>query len=174
VDIAEGLAYLDPPKGDEVAIVTNSGGPSVVLTDKLWEHGIKLNRTPKSILNQLSFLPKYMNPNNPIDLTIDGDEELYYNIIRLLMESKWPDIIIALHVPPSHINPIDIAKSIRDAVNDSKKYKPLIPLFLGVGRWEAYRVLWEAPRMPSPYSHSSAAKLVDALLFWRKRLSRLS
>ena len=173
VDVAEVLAYLNIPDGDHIGVVTNSGGPGVLLTDKLEEIGISLEVTPKSVLDKLAFLPKYMVRENPIDLTAIGDEDLYYQVLTTLLKGEWPDIIIALLVPPSFVNPIAIAKAIRDAYIDSKTVKPLIPLILGDGRWDAYKIFWQEPRLPTPFSHTSTAKAVDALLLrmrhYRKR-----
>ncbi len=167
VDVAEGLAYLPIPNGDKVAVVTNSGGPGVVLTDKLEDRGIPLEVTPKNIKGKLSFLPDFMGRENPIDLTANGNEDLYYHVLKILLKEDWPDIVIALHVPPSFVDPIAISKAIRDAYIDSKSDKPLIPLVFGDKRWDAYKIFWGEPRLPTPYSHTSTSKVVDALLLRR-------
>ena len=171
VDVAEALAYLNISKGDRIGLVTNSGGPGVILTDKLEKLNMPLPETPRQIMKKLSFMPNFMNRGNPIDLTANGTEELYYHVLSILLRSNWPDIIVALHVPPSFVDPIAIAKAIKDAYIDSKSEKPLIPLIFGDKRWEAYKIFWKEPRLPTPYSHTSAAKAVDALIQYgiRKR-----
>ncbi len=170
VDVAEALAYLKPPRGENIGLVTNSGGPGVVLTDKLENLNMPLPETPRHIFEKLSFMPSFMNRGNPIDLTANGTEELYYHVLSVLLKDDWPDIIIALHVPPSFVDPIAIAKAIKDAYVDSKSDKPLIPLIFGDKRWEAYKIFWENPRLPTPFSHTSAAKIVDALIQRRLRI----
>lgn len=167
VDVAEALSILEPPSGNNVAIVTNSGGPAVVATDKLEERGIKLPNTPKHIIDKLNFLQPYMNRGNPIDLTADGDEEYYAKVLETLLSSDWPDIIYVIHVPPSFIDPLKIAEAVKDVYIDSGGGKPLVPLFLGRGRWEAYKILRTAG-LPTPFNHISAAKVIDSLIRFSK------
>jgi len=163
VDVTEALSLLNPPKGDNIAIVTNSGGPAVVATDNLELIGRKLMKTPKDIIDKLNFLQPYMNKGNPIDLTADGNEEYYKKVIDVLMDSRWPDLIYVIHVPPSFVDPLNIAEAVKEAYLENNKKKPLVPLFFGRNRWKAYSILREAD-LPSPLTHISAAKVIDALI----------
>ena len=173
VDVAEGLAYSKIPRGDSIAIVTNSGGPNVILTDMLESKGYKLTDTPATVREELSFLPEFMVKINPIDMTANANPELYYQVLRILMDSDWPDLIIVIHVPPSFVNPVEISKAIKDAYLDSKMKKPIIPLILGFRRYEAYKIMWEEPRLPTPFDHRSTAEIVDALYLYRSKILRL-
>ena len=163
VDVAEALSIVTPPRGKEVAIVTNSGGPAVTATDKLEELGISLHTTPPDIVDKLDFLQPYMNKGNPIDLTADGNEDYYRKVLETLLESKWPDIIYVIHVPPTFINPHKIAEAVRNVYLEHNRKKTLIPLFLGRDRWKAYKIIREAG-LPTPLTHISAAKTIHALI----------
>lgn len=165
VDVAEALAYLPKPSNNNVLIITNSGGPGAILVDQLFMEGINIRKTPSSLKNKLSFLPSYMSKENPIDITASGLSDIYYNVLHTALKDPWSGIIISIYVPPSFANPIDLAKAIRDSYLDSRIKKPLIPLFLGPKRKEAYRIFWRMDdRLPTPHDHRSTAKIVSSIL----------
>jgi len=163
VDVAEALAYLKASRGNRVAIVTNSGGPSVILTGMLGDLGMRIDETPSRILDRMGFLPGYCPRLNPIDLTADCDGDRLYNTLRILIRGEWPDIVITIIVPPVNAKPDELASAIRDAYIDSGMAKPLIPLILGYGREEAIRILGGEPRLPLPSTHRSTALAAHAL-----------
>jgi len=163
VDVTEALSLLTPPRGDKIAIVTNSGGPAVAATDNLENIGIELGETPNHIKEKLDFLQPYMNKGNPIDLTADGMEEYYKKVLDVLMNTDWPDLIYVIHVPPSFVDPLKIANAVREAYLENDKRKPIVPLFLGRNRWKAHKILKKAG-LPTPLTHISGAKVIDALI----------
>lgn len=169
VDITEALSLLKPPRGRDIAIVTNSGGPAVAATDNLENMGIELKETPEDVKEKLDFLQPYMNRGNPIDLTADGMEEYYKKVLDVLMDTEWPDLLYVIHVPPSFVDPLKIAEAVKEAYLENSRKKPIVPLFLGRNRWKAYNILRSAG-LPTPLTHISAAKVVDALLKRGERL----
>jgi len=168
-DVAEATAYLNPPIGGRVGIVTNGGGPGVIAVDHLHKLGIKLDKTPRQVIEKLDHLKPYMVRINPIDLTADGNEDYYYHTIRALLEADWPDIIYTLHVPPSFIDPYKVAKAVGDAYIESNMTKPIVPLFMGVEIKKIADILHKYG-LPSPTTHRSASMAVDYLI----RLGRLT
>ncbi len=162
-DVAEATAYLNPPKGDRVGIVTNGGGPGVIAVDHLHKLGVKIVRTPDKVIEMLDHLKPYMVRTNPIDLTADGDEDYYYHTVYTLMRSEWPDLIYVLHVPPSFIDPYKVAEAVGQAYVDSGRMKPLIPLFMGVDIKKVGDIL-HSYGLPSPTTHRSASMAIDYLI----------
>jgi len=174
VDVTEGLSYLPSTKGNNIVLITNSGGPGAILVDHLFMYGINLPKIPNRLRDKLSFLPEYVGRENPIDLTASGLEDEYYNVVREVIRDDWTDIIISLHVPPSFVNPVKIAKAVYDAYIDSKIEKPLIPLFLGPRRWEAYRIFNRDIRLPCPFNHRSTALIIKWLIIYSEVRGRLN
>ncbi|HIE36996.1 TPA: hypothetical protein EYP83_02410 [Candidatus Geothermarchaeota archaeon] len=162
-DVSEATSYLDPPNGGKIAIVTNGGGPGVIAVDYIHKLGHKLSRTPSDILKKLDHLKPYMARANPIDLTADGDEDMYYHTLKSLMDRNWPDIIYVIHVPPSFIDPYKVAKAVGDAYIDGGSSKPLIPLFMGVDISRISKTLHEYS-LPAPTTHRSASMVIDYLI----------
>jgi len=163
VDVAEAVYRLAPPGSRDIAVVTNGGGPAAVLMDHLGRLGHLAGPTPREVVDRLSFLKPHMQRGNPIDLTADGGPDHYYHTVRTLMEAGWPGVVAVLHVPPSFVDPVEVARAVGEAYRDSGEAKPLVPLFLGPRFDEAWRVLgsYGLPRM---LSHSTAAQAIDYLV----------
>lgn len=162
-DVSEATAYLSPPNGYGIAIVTNGGGPGVIAVDYIHKLGHKLSKTPPDVLKRLDHLKPYMVRSNPIDLSADGDEDIYYHTLKNLMDSGWPDIIYVIHVPPSFIDPYKVAKAVGDAYMDGGRSKPLVPLFMGVDISRISKTLHEYS-LPAPTTHRSASMVIDYLI----------
>ncbi len=163
VDVAEAVYRLKPPRGGGIGIVTNGGGPAAVLMDHLGRLGHSPGPTPREVVDKLGFLRPHMQRGNPIDLTADGGSDYYYHTVKTLMESSWPGVLAVLHVPPSFVDPVEVARAVGEAYRDGGESKPLIPLFLGPRYVEAWRVL-DRYGLPRMLTYSSAAEAIDYLL----------
>ena len=163
VDIAEATSILPKPKGEDIAMVTNGGGPGVVALDHLNSLGISIPPTPKKIYEKLGFLKSYMNRFNPIDLTADGNEGYYYHVLETLLRSDWPDIIYTIHVPPSFIDPYRVVEAIGEAYLNNDKAKPVIPLIMGVDIGKASKILRRYD-LPLLTTHRSGAQAIDYMI----------
>lgn len=163
VDVAEAVYRLETPSNHGIGIVTNGGGPAAILMDHLGRLGHDPGPTPRDVAEKLDFLRPHMQRMNPIDLTADGGPDYYYHTVKTLLESRWPGIIAVLHVPPSFVDPVEVAKAVGDAYRDGGESKPVIPLFLGPRYMEAWRVL-DRYGLPRMLTHASAAEAIDYLL----------
>ena len=57
------------PKGNRVAVITNSGGPGIMATDAICEYGMQMAQiTDETRAALKSFLPAAASVNNPIDM----------------------------------------------------------------------------------------------------------
>lgn len=74
-----------PSFSEGFAIVTNSGGMGVILSDALEERGQRIARLSEELLARIKpILPPYMAINNPIDLSGGATSELYQKVIDAL------------------------------------------------------------------------------------------
>ena len=55
-DCAELLARQQPPKGDRLAIITNAGGPGVMMSDEVFRLGLSMANFKESTLKRLAEL----------------------------------------------------------------------------------------------------------------------
>ncbi|USH00275.1 acetate--CoA ligase family protein [Thermococcus argininiproducens] len=113
--------------GKKVAIITNSGGPGVLATDKVERLGLKIAKLTDNTINELrEFLPPQCSLKNPIDLIADADYERYKRTIEVVCKDENVDALLVICVPPIFISSEEIAKAIIDA----KCNKPIIVNFM--------------------------------------------
>ncbi|ASJ05493.1 acetate--CoA ligase family protein [Thermococcus barossii] len=113
--------------GKRVAVITNSGGPGVLATDKLERLGLQIAELSDETVEELrSFLPPQCSVRNPIDLIADADYERYKRTIEIACKDKNVDSILVICVPPIFIPSEEIAK----AVIDAECNKPVVVNFM--------------------------------------------
>jgi acetyltransferase len=75
---AEVLGMQPLPRGPNLAIITNAGGPGVMATDALIGMGGKLAKLSPQTMDYLnSILPPYWSHGNPIDILGDAKADRY-------------------------------------------------------------------------------------------------
>lgn len=108
LDTAAALDKQPVPRGKRVAIITNSGGTGVELTDLLTDHGLEVPALSERLQEQIrALLPDQGSPANPVDVTTQWHRftDMYGSTIRLLMESDEVDIILPVLLQRSALMP---------------------------------------------------------------------
>jgi acetyltransferase len=102
-DFAKALAYVPPPAGKRVLILTSSGGSAILATDVFEEEGFRLAPLPGVVAEKLrEFLPPHCIVGNPLDLTGDGNAAWYrkaleaadghYDVVMTIFGDPIPDV----------------------------------------------------------------------------------
>jgi acetyl coenzyme A synthetase (ADP forming)-like protein len=113
--------------GERVAVITNSGGPGVLTTDKLERLGLEIAQLDNKTVKILkSFLPPQCSVRNPVDLIADADYERYKRTIETVCRDGNVDSILVICVPPIFIPSEEIARAVIDVDCD----KPVIVNFM--------------------------------------------
>jgi acetyltransferase len=108
LDTAAALDKQPVRRGKRVAIITNSGGTGVELTDLLTDHGLEVPALPARLQEEIrTLLPDQGSAVNPIDVTTQWHRftDMYGSAIRLLMESDEIDIILPVLLQRSALMP---------------------------------------------------------------------
>jgi acetate---CoA ligase (ADP-forming) len=81
-DFSKALAYVPPPAGPRLLIVTSSGGSAIIATDVAEENGFRVTPLAAPLASRLrEILPSHCIVGNPLDLTGDTDAERYRQVI---------------------------------------------------------------------------------------------
>jgi acetate---CoA ligase (ADP-forming) len=81
-DFSKALAYLPPPTGPRMLVVTSSGGSAIIATDVAEEEGFRVAPLPRELSVRLrEILPAHCIVGNPLDLTGDTDAERYRKVL---------------------------------------------------------------------------------------------
>ncbi|GAB6103199.1 CoA-binding protein [Thermococcus atlanticus] len=113
--------------GKRVAVITNSGGPGVLATDKLERLGLEIAMLSEKTVEELrSFLPPQCSVKNPVDLIADADYERYRRTMEVVCRDENVDALLVICVPPIFLSSEEIARAIIEASCD----KPVIANFM--------------------------------------------
>ena len=112
-DLAQLFAMNQVQKIEQVAILTNAGGPGVLVTDSVIEHGLQLAQLEEKTVTALkTVLPACANFHNPIDILGDAVGETYEQALEILSQDAQIDALIVLLTPQSMTEPAKTAESI--------------------------------------------------------------
>jgi acyl-CoA synthetase (NDP forming) len=88
---------LPPVTGRSVAIVTVSGGPSVLAADALAMNGLELaDLAPVTVARLEALLPDFAAKGNPVDLTPQCAPDRFVPAIRAVFEDPNVDAVVAV------------------------------------------------------------------------------
>lgn len=118
------------PKGNRVAIVTNSGGPGIMATDAVCEHGLEIAKISDATKDKLrSFLPDTASVKNPIDMIASASMEQYTETIKTVLAEDSVDMLMVIFLPLIGQTDIDIAKAVME-IKKQHPEKPIIGVFI--------------------------------------------
>ncbi|MEW6458539.1 MAG: acetate--CoA ligase alpha subunit [Bacillota bacterium] len=130
-DLAVAFAQQPVPKGDRLAIVTNSGGPGIVATDSAERQGLTIARFNKATLEALrAELPREANIYNPVDVLGDARADRYRFALEKVLADESVDSAVVLVCPTATAEPGETAKAI---VEVARRFpdKPLFGVYMG-------------------------------------------
>ena len=140
---AEVLGLQPLPKGPNLAIITNAGGPGVMAADALISRGGKLAKLSPQTMEALNnILPPYWNKGNPIDILGDAKADRYQAVLEACLEDENVDGVLIIYTAQGVAEPSEIAKAIVE-VCKSDRYRNKIVLTSFIG----YKAVEEANRI---------------------------
>ncbi len=155
--------------GCKVGIITNAGGPAVILTDLISEYGItiaNLGKMPEQLKKQLNPLVKW---TNPLDLIATARKKDYHAATLALLENQNVDLLVVLCVVPTFLRmtPTEHAEGVINAIREFKdrhsQKKPVIMGWLAGKIAEESRYLAVSEGIPFFTSIKEVASAVKAL-----------
>ena len=118
------------PKGDRVAIITNSGGPGIMATDAICEYGMKMAPISEATKETLrSFLPAAASVKNPIDMIASAPIEHYKQTLQTVIADENVDMIMVIYLPFMGLKDIDVAEAIME-IKKAYPQKPVVGVFM--------------------------------------------
>jgi len=171
-DYAMAFPRLPMPKGNRVAIISNAGGPAIILADACESSGLAIPElAPDTQAAIRKRVAEEAAVRNPVDLIASARADAYREVIRIVQQDPGVDAIIASFIPPLGIQARDVARAIREA-HQARPDLPLIAVMLGKkGVPDAMEELVEAG-IPAYVFPESAARALAALNRYRLWLER--
>jgi acetyltransferase len=130
-DLAVAFATQPVPKGERVAVVTNSGGPGIVATDTIELKKLKMARFTKETVEELrSYLPAESNIYNPVDVLGDAKADRYSFSLKKVLADPGVNSAVVLVCPAGVTEPVETARAMIE-MRETYPDKPLFAAFMG-------------------------------------------
>jgi acyl-CoA synthetase (NDP forming) len=164
LDAARALSSQPVPRGPRVAVITNSGGTGVELTDLLADEGLVVPELSESLQAGLrAIMPAYASARNPVDMTPAWNlfAAVYPDAIEMLARSGEVDVIVPVLLQRSAS--AEVATAVRDAAARLRAAAVPVPVY----------VCWVAPR--SADEHARLLNLAGVPCFpWPERTAQVA
>lgn len=166
-DVAALLARQPVPRGRNVAILTNAGGPGILAADACQGHGLNVVALSENTRLALrTFLPDAASVNNPVDMLATAPPAHYAAALRILLRDPAVNAIIVIFIPPVVTRPEDVATAIAAVVGQGP-HKPVAGVFMPGGA--APDTLAKIPCFAFPEPAAIALSRVAAYGEWRRQ-----
>ena len=127
---AKAFSNCPIPKGNRVAIITNSGGPGIMATDAICESGMEMAKITDETKDKLrSFLPSAASVKNPIDMIASAPIEHYTQTLETVIADENVDMIMVIYLPFLGLKDIDVAKALME-IKAKNPTKPILGVFM--------------------------------------------
>ena len=168
-DVAALLATQPAPRGPRVGVVTNAGGPGILLADACEAQGLVLPELTAPSLEQLkSFLPEAAGFKNPIDMIASATAEQYGRTIEIVGQDPNVDAVIVVFVPPLVTTADEIAAAVAKSAATVPAHKPVLAVFLASKGAPPMLVTGGRGRLPSFAFPENAARALSAALKYQR------
>jgi acetyltransferase len=157
-NLAQAFSSQPLPKGPNLAVVTNAGGPGILAADAADRSRLSMAElSPRTIEKLQEFLPSYAAFYNPVDIVADADAKRYRQTLDVVGEDPMVHSILVLLTPTASV---EIEKAAEAVIRTARKWaKPVFACFMGKSRVAgARKMLMEAGvpcyAFPEPAVHS--------------------
>jgi acetyl coenzyme A synthetase (ADP forming)-like protein len=171
-DMAMAFDDLPVPDGNRVAIITNAGGPGIIIADACESRGLEvvaLSDETQAALREV--LAEEASVRNPVDMIASATPESYRLVLDRVLEDDGIDAAIAAFVPPLGVRQQDVAQAIVDAKNGHPE-KPVLAVLMGRQGLPQGRAELHEAGVPGYIFPESAAKALAAMYRYRQWLER--
>lgn len=166
-DAVETLARAKPLYGDNLAIVTNGGGPGVMAVDALMASGGKLAQLSDDTVAALDkVLPETWSRSNPVDIIGDAPGSRYGHAIDAVMKDPNADAVLIMHVPTAISSATEVAQGVIQKVQSL--HRTVLTSWIGGRVVGPARRALEAAGVPSYETPAAAVRAFLQIVRYRR------
>ena len=170
-DLAMAFDELPVPAGNRVAIVTNAGGPGIIIADACEARGLEVVALSEATQASLrDVLAAEASVRNPVDMIASATPESYRLVLDRVLSDDAVDAAIAAFVPPIGIRQEDVAAAIVKARGSHEK--PVLAVLMGREGLPQGRAELHEAGIPAYIFPESAARALAAMYRHRRWLER--
>jgi acetyltransferase len=170
-DAARVLESQPMPENDNVAVITNAGGPGVMSTDAVGDSRLAMASFTEETLDTFSeTLPAEGNIYNPVDIVGDADNERFRQALDVALADDNVGCALVLSCPTAVLDYEGLA---RDTVELQREHdKPVAACFMGGERVDAAAEVLGDAGIPNYFDPARAVEGLDALVRFKQISTR--
>lgn len=171
LDLGRAFTYQPLAEGDNIAVLTNAGGPGVITTDEISEHGLELAEFSRSTRESLrEILPDEAGAENPLDVIGDAGHDRYRDSLETVLKDENVDAVIVLLTPQANTEIDKTARTIVRAAAETDK--PVLASFMGEEEIESGVEILEEGEVPDFEDPVDAVKTLKSMNDYSEFLER--
>lgn len=151
---------------DDVAVVTNGGGPGVLTTDAIGDSRLDVAEFGDELQAQLAeILPDEADATNPLDIIGDAEIDRFRQSLDVVLDADEVGGAVALSVPTALFEFEDLADVIGDL--QQKHEKPVVTCLMGGEEADRAADRLKAYGIPNYFDPARAVPSLEALADYR-------
>ncbi len=176
-DVGKAFAFQPPTTGNNIGILTDAGGPSVMAVDECVSLGLTVKRFSNGVLSkfenlkQAGKLPEFATNLNPVDITGSATSKMFERSAKILLDASEVNglILLGLHHTPALQE--DFVDRIANLVKQCTK--PVVACDIGETEMALFiRSRFEKLGIPAYSSPEDAARAMAALVHYGEYLKK--
>lgn len=171
-DLAMAFGTLPLPKGNRVGILTNAGGPGIILADACEEEGLEVaDLSPETQARLRALFPEEASVRNPVDMIASATPDIYREALGVVLDDPGVDAVIAAFVPPLGVRQADVAEAIVEGAR-RRPDRPTLAVLMGREGLPAGRAELRAAGIPAYIFPESATRALGAMVRYARWVAR--
>jgi len=170
-NLAQAFSSQPLPKGPNIAVVTNSGGPGILTADTAERTGLSMAQlSQRTILRLQEFLPSYAAFYNPVDIVGDADAERFRRAMDVVSEDPMVHSLLVLLTPTATVQIEETAEAVIRVAK--KSGKPVFACFMGKTRIRKARTMLMEAGIPCYSFPEPAVRSIETMYeyyLWKHR-----
>ncbi len=171
-DFTDFIVRKKIPKGPNLAIVTNAGGPGVMATDSLIARGGHLTKLSENTMVKLdAVLPSFWSHNNPVDVLGDATPKRVADATQIVLNDEGADAVLVILTPQAITQPLETAKQIIKLSEGTSK--PIMATWLGGQSMRESMNLFSSSGITAFHTPEQAIRAYMTLVDYSKNMEAL-
>ncbi|MFA5021588.1 MAG: acetate--CoA ligase family protein [Patescibacteria group bacterium] len=159
---AKGFSFQTLPTKNRIAVITNAGGPGIIMTDLIMDSGMQLAKLTSTTMQGIkNKLPAAASVANPIDILGDAKADRYGLALDLAMKDENVDCAIVVLTPQKMTEIDKTAEAI--SVVDAKTDKTILLCFMGEESIAKHYSIYHKYSLPQFDSPSQTVKVINKM-----------
>jgi len=169
--LAESFASLPLPRGPNVAVLSNAGGPGILAADACERTSLHMARlSPETIQRLQADLPPYASVYNPVDIIGDAGAERYRKSLEAVLDDPLVHAVLVLIAPTGMVELEATATAIARIAKRADK--PVVPCLLGRAHGGIGREVLRQAGLPCHVFPEPGLRCIEAMYAyaqWRQK-----